>query len=302
MKRLNARQRDTLDGYLFTMLPVLGVIIFVGLPLIVSLFLSFSHLDSFDLFEAKFVGLDNYIKIFTSDKKFLGAIGSSFLYAIATSLLQTALALVLAYFLSKQIKLAKVFRIILFIPYVCSVAVLSIVWKWLLDGNFGILNDILIKLGGEPIDWLKNPNTSMLMMIIMSVWSGLGYGTILYTAALSSVNKAIYEASMMDGANGFQRFFRITLPQISNTTFYLLVMGMIGNLQAFANFQIMKPLGPNGQIETLVYRVWFTAFEADFTTYGIGYSSALGWLSGLIIILFTIIMFRMQKKWVHYES
>ena len=112
----------------------------------------------------------------------------------------------------------------------------------LLDGNFGILNNFLY---GENIDkfvfWLNNPDTSFIMMIIMSVWGGLGYGTILYTAALSSVDKSLYEASDVDGASSISKFFNITLPMISPTTFYILVMGMIGNLQAFANFQVMKP-------------------------------------------------------------
>ena len=184
----------------------------------------------------------------------------------------------------------------------CSVVALSLMWKWMLDGNFGIINDYLMKLGLEKVDWLNNPKTSFGVIIAMSVWGGLGYGTILYTAALSSVDKTLYEASEVDGASSFHRFRHITLPMISPTTFYVLVMGMIGNLQAFANFQVMKPIGNDGQIETMVYRVWWAAFEADFQQYGLGYASALGWVSGIIIILFTVVLFKTQKYWVHYEN
>ena len=217
-------------------------------------------------------------------------------------MLQTALSLLLAYFLSKPIKFRTGFRVILFIPYVCSVVALSLMWKWMLDGNFGIINDLLTRMGLEKVDWLNNPKTSFGVMVTMSVWGGLGYGTILYTAALSSVDKSLYEASDVDGANSFHKFLHITLPMISPTTFYILVMGMIGNLQAFANFQVMNPIGKDGIIETMVYRVWWAAFEADLQQYGIGYASALGWVSGIIIIIFTIVLFKTQKYWVHYEN
>ena len=119
---------------------------------------------------------------------------------------------------------------------------------------------------------------------------------------LSSVDKSLYEASEVDGASSFSKFLNITLPMISPTTFYILVMGMIGNLQAFANFQVMNPIGKDGIIETMVYRVWWAAFEADLMQYGIGYASALGWVSGIIIIIFTVVLFKTQKYWVYYDN
>jgi len=301
--KLTNRQRDQIAGISFVLLPIIGIFLFVGIPLIVSLVLSFGHLPSFDIFDIDFTNFgSNYVRIFLEDNKYIRAVINSFVYAIGTSLIQTILSLLLAYFLSKPIKCRTMFRVILFIPYVCSVVALSLMWKWMLDGNFGIINDYLMKLGLEKVDWLNNPKTSFGVIIAMSVWGGLGYGTILYTAALSSVDKTLYEASEVDGASSFHRFRHITLPMISPTTFYVLVMGMIGNLQAFANFQVMKPIGNDGQIETMVYRVWWAAFEADFQQYGIGYASALGWVSGIIIILFTVVLFKTQKYWVHYEN
>lgn len=301
--KLTNKKRDQIAGISFVLLPIIGIFLFVGIPLIVSLVLSFGHLPSFDIFDIDFTNFgSNYVRIFLEDNKYIRAVINSFVYAIGTSLIQTILSLLLAYFLSKPIKCRTMFRVILFIPYVCSVVALSLMWKWMLDGNFGIINDYLMKLGLEKVDWLNNPKTSFGVIIAMSVWGGLGYGTILYTAALSSVDKTLYEASEVDGASSFHRFRHITLPMISPTTFYVLVMGMIGNLQAFANFQVMKPIGNDGQIETMVYRVWWAAFEADFQQYGIGYASALGWVSGIIIILFTVVLFKTQKYWVHYEN
>lgn len=301
--KLTMKKRDQISGIAFVLLPIIGIFLFVGVPLIVSLVLSFGHLSSFDIFDIDFSDFgSNYVRIFTEDKKYIKAIFNSFIYAIGTSLLQTVLSLLLAYFLSKPIKCRTLFRVILFIPYVCSVVALSLMWKWMLDGNFGIINDLLMKMGLEKVDWLNNPNTSFMIMIIMSVWGGLGYGTILYTAALSSVDKSLYEASEVDGASSFSKFLNITLPMISPTTFYILVMGMIGNLQAFANFQVMNPIGKDGIIETMVYRVWWAAFEADLMQYGIGYASALGWVSGIIIIIFTVVLFKTQKYWVYYDN
>lgn len=301
--KLTSKQRDQIAGTAFVTLPILGIFLFVGIPLIVSFVLSFGHLSSFDLFDIDFSEFgSNYVRIFKDDPKYIRSIANTFIYAIGTSLLQTALSLLLAYFLSKPIKFRTGFRVILFIPYVCSVVALSLMWKWMLDGNFGIINDLLTRMGLEKVDWLNNPKTSFGVMVTMSVWGGLGYGTILYTAALSSVDKSLYEASDVDGANSFHKFLHITLPMISPTTFYILVMGMIGNLQAFANFQVMNPIGKDGIIETMVYRVWWAAFEADLQQYGIGYASALGWVSGIIIIIFTIVLFKTQKYWVHYEN
>ena len=301
--KLTSKQRDQIAGTAFVTLPILGIFLFVGIPLIVSFVLSFGHLSSFDLFDIDFSEFgSNYVRIFKDDPKYIRSIANTFIYAIGTSMLQTALSLLLAYFLSKPIKFRTGFRVILFIPYVCSVVALSLMWKWMLDGNFGIINDLLTRMGLEKVDWLNNPKTSFGVMVTMSVWGGLGYGTILYTAALSSVDKSLYEASDVDGANSFHKFLHITLPMISPTTFYILVMGMIGNLQAFANFQVMNPIGKDGIIETMVYRVWWAAFEADLQQYGIGYASALGWVSGIIIIIFTIVLFKTQKYWVHYEN
>ena len=301
-RRLSLKHRENLSGILFVALPFIGLLTFVGIPLIFSLFYSFSKqaVGSTDLLDVTFVGFAHYGSIL-SDPEFYGSIGFSFLYAIGTSFLQTVLALVLAFFLSKPIKFRSAIRIILFIPYVCSVVALSFIWQSMLDENFGLLNSILVSMGGEPVNWLKD-ELGMFTMIIMSVWSGLGYGTILYSAALATVDNSLYEACDVMGANAWTRFRRVTLPCISPTTFYLFVMGMIGNLQAFANFQIMNPTFNGKQIRTMVYYVWTYGFESDAATYGMTYASAAGWITGIIIIVFTFIMFRTQKYWVHYES
>lgn len=300
-RKIRAKTREQIDGFIFVSIPIIGLLLFTGIPLVFSLILSFGKLYTFEITDITFTGFDNYLKIFTEDRTYLMSILWSFLFAITASALQTALSLLIAYLLSKIKTGQTTIRIILFIPYVCSIVAISYVWNLLLDKNYGVFNDVLVKFGGNTIDFLNDDRFSMLMMIIMAVWSGLGYGTILYSAALGGVDKSLYESADVMGASETQKFFRITWQAISPTTFYLLVMGMISNLQAFTNFQIMKPSFNGEQIETMVYHVWWAAFEKT-DSYGLGYASALGWITGIIIIIFTIVMFKLQKKWVHYES
>lgn len=302
-KRRTLKQQENRAALLFVILPFIGLMLFTGLPLVFSFFYSFTKQNpsSTNLLDVTFVGFDHYINIL-KDPEFYKSVGFSFLYAIGTSLLQTVLSLVLAYFLSKPIKFRTTIRIILFIPYVCSVVAMSFIWQSMLDDNFGLLNSWLVSMNIDPISWLKDDRTSMLVMIIISVWGGLGYGTILYSAALSTVDNSLYEACHVMGASSITKFTKITLPCISPTTFYLLVMGMIGNLQAFTNFQIMNPTFKGSQIKTMVYYVWNYAFEMDQSTYGLTYASAAGWITGIIVIIFTFIMFKTQKFWVKYES
>ncbi len=302
MKRapLSRKQRDNISGILFVALPTFGLFLFVGVPLIFSLFYSFTkqNPNSTNLLDTTFVGVENFARVL-SDKNFFMTIGLSFAYALGTSLFQTIFALLLAFFLSKKLKGNTLIRVLFFIPYVCSVVAISFIWQNLLDKNFGLLNLMLNSMKLPSFDWKRNTSTIIVFMVLMSVWSGLGYGTILYSASLSNVDNSYYEAADVLGANGWQKFWRITFPSISPTTFFLLVMGMIGNLQAFANFQIM--VGED-TVLTMVHYIWFYGFKSDAASYGMTYASAAGWLVGAIIIVFTILMFKLQKYWVHYES
>ena len=300
MKKTRKNNKQ-LTGMLFAAPPLIGFILFGLLPMLISLVLSFGHLSTYNLFDIEFVGFDNYVRIITEDTKFLKSIGNTFIYAIFSVLIQIALSLFLSVCLNTNIKFKKIIRIILFIPYVCSMVALSTMWKWILDYNYGVLNDIVIFFGGERVEWLNNEKTAMLCMILMSVWGGLGYNIILYTASLSSLNKSYYEAAEIDGASSFQQFRHITIPLIRPTTFFLTIMGFIGALQSFANFQIMTPDGGPGLTTlTMGLRVYNAALVEDAYTYGMGYASAMSWLVGIIVMIFTAINFvinnRKEKK------
>lgn len=295
------KRRDGVIGVLFACTPLVGFALFGVLPLLFSLVLSFGELPSFDIADIKFVGFDNYVRIFTEDTRFLKSIFNTFYYAIFSVGLSLVISLLLSVLLNREkLKCKKAIRLILFIPYVCSIIATSTMWKWMFDYNYGVLNDIMEALRLPRVNWLGETATAMPVMILMSVWGGLGYNMILFTAALGSVNKAYYEAAELDGASRLKMFFSITLPLISPTTLFLLIMGFISALQSFANFQVMTPTGgPEYSTLTMVFRVYDTAFTDD--TYGMGYSAALGWLVGLIVMAFTAIMFRLSRRWVHYD-
>lgn len=302
-KQKNRRKAlENLQGILFASSPLVGFLLFGCIPLIISLILSFGKLRTFDLHDVEFIGFDNYVRIFTEDDKFIKSIGNTFVYAIFTVILSIAISLALATFLNRKIAFRSGFRMILFLPYICSAVAISTMWKWVFEYNYGILNTIMTALGGERINWLGDVRTAMPVMILTSVWGGLGFNMILYSAALSAINKSYYEAAMLDGAGNLRVFFTITFPLISPTTFYLAIMSFIGSLQSFANFQIMTPTGgPEESTLTMVFRVWDIAFNLDKRTYGMGYAAATSWIVGLIIMIFTAINFGLSKKWVYYD-
>lgn len=299
---MKSKRRNNILGVLFAMSPLVGFALFGILPLIFSIVLSFGNLPTYDLLDIEFCGLQNYIRIFTEDKEFWQSIGNTFFYSIVSVVGTVVISLLASVFLNNIKHGGKAIRIILFVPYVCSVVAISTMWKWLFDYNYGVLNDVVEFIGMERINWLGEASTAMPIMILMSIWSGLGYNMILYSASLNAVSRSYYEAAELDGANGIQKFFKITLPMISPTTFFVMVMGFVGALQSFANFQVMTPSGgPDGTTWTMVLRVWYVGFVEDSTLYGMGYASAMSWIVGGIVMIFTAIMFGMSRRWVNYD-
>lgn len=302
MKRYKCKRTDQISGLVCCLPVVIGITLFTVVPLIFSLVLSFGKLATFDLFDIEFIGFDNYVRIFSENEDFIKSIGNTFLYAVIAVGLSQVISLALANFLSKDLKGGKIFQIILFIPYVCSAVAISTMWRWIFDYNTGVLNDIMDILMLPRVDWLKTKGTAMGCLIFMSVWGGLGYNMILYRAALKNVNKTLYEAAELDGATAFDKFFRITIPCITPTMFFLLLMGFVGALQSFANFQIMTPYGgPDGSTYTMVLCVYNYTFLGDPFNYGMGYGAAMSWLVGIIVMIFSAIYFKLSRRWVSYD-
>lgn len=294
-----------LYGMLFASIPVVGFLIFGVIPLFVSLIMSFSDVPTFKISDMNVYQIKdlftNY-KIIFKDPKFYIAIKNT-LYVTLSLPLSMIIGLVLAVLL-KNTKGNKIFRTIFFIPYVCSIVAITLMWRTMLNKNYGIINQFLGLFGIEKIAWLTNPKYFMPAMIMMITWCNVGFSLILYSAALTNISPNVYEAAEMDGAGSLKKFFKITLPLLSPTTFYLLIVGIIGSLQEFARFQaingvnsnLISPTGPNDSGLTIVFYLYNKAF-ADAG--GLGEAAAVSYVLTFVTILLTAINFIGSKRWVY---
>lgn len=300
-KGLSAARKENISGWLMIAVPIIGFLLFQMIPMLISAGLSFTELKSYRIELARFIGFSNFKTIFT-DPLFYKSLGNTFYYCVAI-IGCMGLGLIIALLLfSKWLRGRRIFRTMFFLPYVCSVVAVSVMWLWIYEPNYGILNSLLKALGIHPIAWLKNPATFMPCVIVMQLWSGTGFNLILYQAAISKVDQSYYEAAELDGASAWQKFAHITWPAISPTTFYLLVVGLISGLQAFTQIQIIanNSAGPDNAGLTIVYYLYKMAFE-NVTSYGFGIASAMAWIVALIVIVITFINFKLQKLWAKYD-
>lgn len=296
---------EAIAGFIFAGIPVVGFLLFGLVPLAFSFIMSFSDVPNFDMTQMRlFSGenlFSNYVAIF-NDPKFLLSIKNTF-YAMLSLPLSMIIGLLLAVLLNQGLKGSRILRTIFFIPYVCSIVAISLMWRTLLNKDYGAINQFLSLFGIEPISWLFNPQAFMPGMIIMLTWCGVGFNLILYSAALTSISPSYYEAAEMDGASNVQKFFKVTLPLLSPTTFYLFVVGMIGSLQVFAQIQainavnnsMVSPTGPSDSGLTIVFYLYNKAFTE---TGGLGQASAVGWVLTLATGALTALNFIGKKKWV----
>lgn len=287
-------------GIVLACIPLVGTVLFMFLPLVFSMVLSVSSMKGFNPENIEFLGVanlfDNY-KYILKDELFWKSVGNTF-YAALSLPISMVLALIVSVLMNADIKGKTLFRTIFFLPYVCSVVALTSMWRLVLDTNYGLLNELL----GTRINWLSNEKTYMPVMILMGAWTSLGFNVILFSAALTGVPKTYYEAATIDGAGWFKRFWSITLPLISPTVFYLLVTGLIGAIQDFTRFQAIGfgTTGPNNAGLTMVYYLYQQGFTNNYT-YGMGYAAATSWIVTFLIMVLTVVNFKVSKRWVHYD-
>ena len=321
-KRKHTDLNENRAGILMAMGPVLGFLIFGFVPIILGIVMSFFDFGDKTFFssETKFVGFTNYINCFIV--KGTGADplkGMYFLETLLTTVVMylsvpacIVLSLIVAYFLSKKIKAKAFFRTVFLLPFVCSSIAITFIWGRVFDTNLGILNQLLIyKLGlssdtFQAYDWVGNYFYEVLFLI--NVWGGCGFNIILYTAALTNVNSSYYEAAQVDGANPFQIFFKITIPAISPTTFYLLITATIGALQTFPVPQMVGTFTTalSGDVlGVLIHQRQLTVVGyMNMLLHGTvrtGVASAVAVMLSVIIGIVTIINFIGQKYWVNYD-
>lgn len=307
------RLKRDLHGWLFSCWPFVGFLLFSGVPFVISIVLSFGELHSFNLAEYEFVGWDNYKWVLFGEEtdgvrryEFWHAVRQTLYFCLSIPL-NLVLSLGIALLLTRHVKGTKAFRTILFIPNVCSIVGVSMMWKFVFDPTYGIVNSWIRMCGGEAIRFFDDADWFMPIIILTTTWSA-GAGSLLFQAALENVNQSLVEAAEIDGAGKAKILFHVILPAISPTIFYVVVMNTIGGLQCMGQMQIITnngrtPIDADGYSASLsaVYLIYWMGFNDTFT-YGLGMASAAAWVLTLIIVCFTRVNFWLSKYWVHDET
>ena len=293
--------KEEVQSILYANIPLFGFCFFGLIPLLLSLYLCFNSFKGLRLHTAKFVAWENFSKIL-QDEMFWQSLGNT-AFVLVAAVVALLLSLAVSALIATNVRGAKGFKAIYFVPYVCSLVAITFMWKWIYDYNYGVLNTTLMDWGWiqEPISWLGSAEFYRTAMFVLLVWSSTGFNIILLTAALIGVPRELHEAAQIDGAGEFRRFFSITLPLISPTIFYLLIMGLIGALQEFIRFQVMTPDGgPEYQGMTVVFYLYRQLFNASGGS-DLGVASAMGWIIAVLISAVTILNFSLQRRWVNYD-
>ncbi len=292
--KLNMAQREALTAYMFIVPLLLGFILWNIGPLIASFVMS---LTDYNLLKPpQFVGFDNYTSLL-EDSVFPIAFRNTMLYALITVPLGLIASLALALVMNQEIKGRAFFRTIFFTPSVCAIAAIALVWQWIYDSDLGILNHFLMQLGLPKYRWLQDRNLALPAIMMMSIWHGAGYTMVIYLAGLQGVPAQLYEAAKIDGAGALARFRHVTLPMITPTTFFLLVVGFIGAFQFFAESYMMTRGGPSYTTMSLVYLIYLNGFSY----FKMGFASAIAWVLFAVVFVLTVIQLGYARRWVHYE-
>ena len=290
------RRREEYAGWISVAPVVAGIIIFQVYPVVFSLYASLTEWNLVS--PPQWVGAKNYIALFTTDRFFKTAMLNSGVYAFSTVLPGVALALVFAVLLNLDIRGRFIYRSIFFVPVVAPLVSLAILWQWIYEPNFGILNFTLRLVGIKGPVWLGSSHWAMPAIILMAIWRRLGYDIVLFLAGLQSISRDYYEAASLDGANAVQQFIRITLPLLSPVTFLVLVLGIIDAFQVFTVPFIMTSGGPANATLTVVLLLYNNAFRYQ----QMGMASAIAYCLFAVVLILTLANFRLQRLWVFYEE
>ena len=290
-------KREERWALLFVAAPAIGFLLFMAWPIIFAFLTSLTTWNGAKGFEGminRFCGFDNYIKLF-SDAKLWKTLLTTIIYLIGIPC-GMILGLLFAMGMNRKIPGVRVLRTMYYVPVISSLVAVSILWAWVYNYDYGLLNVIIKALTGmHGPNWLGDEILIKVSMIIFMVWKGLGTSIILYLAGLQNIPRTYYEAAMVDGANGWQQFKNITLPLLSPVTFYILITSLIGGFQVFVEVQVMTTNGGIGySAATIVYYLYEKAFES----FQLGYASAIAIILAVIIFIITLINFVMQDKWV----
>lgn len=297
-RRMTSARREALYGYAFALPWILGFLLWVGGPVIASLFFSFCEYDVASA--PSFIGLKNYIHALTADNLFWSSLGRTFYYVALTVPVGILGSLVVASALNQHLPGTLMLRSLYYLPCLTPMVALTVLWKWILHPRLGILNYVLESVFHiEGPGWLGTTEWAIPSLAIMALWGGIGGNRMLiFLAGLQGVPQPLYDAAKIDGANRWHTFRHVTLPMISPTIFFNLVLGTIGALKVFASAFVATRGGP-------AYATWFFAlhiYTNAFEYFQMGYSSALAWIFLIVLLAFTLVQFRASRQWVYYAG
>ncbi len=287
-----AARREENWGWFMVAPTIIGLVVLNLWPFVQTLYASFCEHLGFGHY--KFIGLKNYVDMF-SNTEFWKATWNTVYFCILTVPVGIVLALFVAMLLNAKVKFKGGFRTIFFLPLVCAPAAVAMVWRWIFNGEYGILNQML----GQKIQWITDPKTAVLAVAIVSVWSSVGYDAVLLLAGLQNIPKTLYEANSIDGAGKVRQFFTITLPMVSPTMFSVLIMRLMASMKIYDLIYMMAD--ETNPALTDMQSLMYLFYRSSFVSGSRGYGSAIViWTVGLILLV-TLVQFMGQKKWVTYD-
>lgn len=290
-------KQDNISGHLFISPFIIGFLAFIVVPMGISLYMSFHDYDL--LTEAKFIGLQNYIKIFTSDPKFKQSLGVTFKYVLTAVPMRLIVALAVAMLINRPSKFSGLYRVLFYIPSILggSVAV-SIMWRNLF-GDSGFINGLLTKIGLDPVYFFKQPGTALMTLVLLAAWQ-FGSSMLIFLSGLKNIPNDYYEAAEIDGAGKIRQFFSITLPVLTPIIFFNVVYQTIQSFLTFTPAYIISNGTGSPRNGTLMYSLYM--YQRAFNDFKMGYASALAWILLVIMVVITAVLFATSKYWVHSEN
>ncbi len=286
---IGSKKNNTLWISLFLLPSLMGFLVFIIYPVFYSLGVSFTDWDLIN--PMKFVGIKNYQSL-VNDSTFWNSLKNTFLFIIGYLPSVMIIGLLVALLLNSKLCLKPVFRGVYFLPVVTSWVAVSLVWKWLFNPKYGLINYFLTMIGLHGPNWLNDPKTAMLAIIITSVWKDIGFIMVLYLGGLQNISVSLYEAADIDGADKWHQFWKITLPMLKQTTFFVSMISLINSFQVFDQVNIMTAGGPGDATTVLVQNIYNSAFKYS----EMGYAAAMSWILFLIILVVSVVQMWGERK------
>lgn len=291
---MKQKQKTTLIAYIFILPQIIGMLSFILGPMVYSLVISFSRWNLVD--PPQWVGFENF-RVQFHDPLFWKVILNTVYYSSVSVPLGIVISLGLALVLNNKIKGVTWYRSIYFAPVVTPMVAVALVWAWLYNADFGAINTVLNYVGIKGPKWLADTTWAMPSIIIMSIWKSVGFNMVIFLAGLQDIPEQVYEAADLDGANRWYKFRDVTLPMLSPSIFFVMIISVMSSFQVFSQIYIMTGGGPANSTNVIVLHIYNLAFRY----WKMGEGSVVGWVLFAIILLFTLIQFGLSKRWVYYE-